>query len=135
MKCLVELEVIKQIEAGILRMDDDGTTWKIKRLFRGEYCVRQEPKRTGNIQNLGYVQIGITINGKTKIAYVHRVQWVRHNGLIPDGFEINHKNGIKTDNRIENLELVTRKQNIHHAWANGLNWAGSCYGKPRPVTT
>jgi hypothetical protein len=35
-------------------------------------------------------------------------------GKIPKGKEINHKSGDKHDNRVDNLEIVSRQQNITH---------------------
>ena len=53
-------------------------------------------------------------------ALVHRIIWELVNGPIPAGREINHLNGIKTDNRICNLEAVTHAENMMHAYVTGL---------------
>ncbi len=45
----------------------------------------------------------------------HRLVWEAFNGPIPDGLEINHRNGVKDDNRLENLEVVTASQNKLHS--------------------
>lgn len=43
---------------------------------------------------------------RTGTAYEHRLVWEAHHGAIPKGGVIHHKNGIASDNRIENLELL-----------------------------
>lgn len=58
---------------------------------------------------------GIPYNGS-----VHRLVLLAFEGPGPDGNEVNHKNGVKTDNRLENLEYVTREGNMRHAWDTGL---------------
>lgn len=41
-----------------------------------------------------------------RVCQLHRRIWENHFGKIPDDHQIHHKNGIKTDNRIENLECI-----------------------------
>ena len=61
----------------------------------------------------GYHRVGLFYLGKSHNKYVHRI--VAEAFLGPsDGREINHKNGNKTDNRVENLEWVTRSENVKH---------------------
>ena len=45
------------------------------------------------------------------ISYA-RYLWEEHNGKIPDGYEVDHINNDKTDDRLENLQLLTREENI-----------------------
>lgn len=67
-------------------------------------------KLVGTI-NYGYMIFKVTIN---KIKYtdrIHRIIYEMFNGPIPKGIEIDHINGIRNDNRIENLRLATTSQN------------------------
>jgi len=61
-----------------------------------------------------------------KILYpAHRIMWVYHNGSIDENMQIDHINGIKFDNRIENLRLVTAQQNCFNRSrlkAKGYTW-------------
>jgi hypothetical protein len=75
-------------------------------------------RRVGSLSSYGYIKIGRR-NGPEMLA--HRLIWEIVNGPIPEGMQINHINGIKTDNRIANLELVTPQQNSAHAYRTGLS--------------
>lgn len=46
---------------------------------------------------------------------VHRIIAASVHGPIPEGMVVNHINSDRSDNRIENIEIVTNRQNIHHA--------------------
>lgn len=63
----------------------------------------------------GYIQNTFkNKDGKPIGCYRHRVIWYYFNGEIPESYEIDHINGIKTDNRLENLRLVTPKENMNN---------------------
>lgn len=54
------------------------------------------------------------LDGKKRL--VHRVVLQAFLGPCPLGHEVNHVNGVKSDNRAENLEYVTRSANVAHAY-------------------
>jgi hypothetical protein len=83
--------------------------------------VKGKPFKRRN--SCGYVQIKFRHpNDWTQEVAVlaHRVIWESVHGLIPEGKEINHRNGIKLRNRVDNLEAVSHLANVHHARDTGL---------------
>lgn len=55
-----------------------------------------------------------------KAFFAHRIVAEVFLGRCPRGHQINHKDGNPKNNRISNLEYVTRQQNMRHASENGL---------------
>lgn len=68
----------------------------------------------------GYLRIRILRNGVRAPLYVHRLMALTFVHGYADGLQVNHKNGVKTDNRPVNLEWVSRAHNVRLAWQDGL---------------
>lgn len=62
-----------------------------------------------------YLVADLCVNGKPHKKSVHRLVWEAFNGPILGRLEVNHINLNRSDNRLENLELLTHQQNIQHA--------------------
>jgi hypothetical protein len=69
---------------------------------------------------IGYVAGTVRYDGRRKVRidskqyFNSRLVWIWHNGDIPEGLEIDHINRDKSDDRIENLRVVTRIVNIRN---------------------
>ncbi len=72
--------------------------------------------------NLGrqYQFVDLYDHGKHKMFDIHRLVALHFIRSVGGKNEVNHKNGIKTDNRVENLEWVDSSENKKHAYAHGL---------------
>lgn len=81
--------------------------------------------RTGKVLNPsirpdGYKSVLLSRDGKKMSIRVHQLVAQYFLEKEDDKTDINHKNGIKHDNRAENLEWCTKKENMQHAHDNGL---------------
>lgn len=61
----------------------------------------------GTVGDDGYIRIGY----KGRYHKAHRLGWEIHNGPIPKGFFIDHKDRIRCNNGLDNLRLAARQQN------------------------
>lgn len=65
----------------------------------------------GQINNKGYWQTQITIEGKRYVLLVHRIVFFMYHKTNIDNFLIDHIDGNTTHNKIENLRIATRQEN------------------------
>jgi len=84
-----------------------------------------------NPQNCGYLQVNLYNEGKQRRVTVHSLVAAAFIGKRPEGFEINHIDADKKNNRAENLEYLTTSQNHKHAAENLLGYRGELNGQSK----
>jgi len=72
------------------------------------------------LRKSGYYYVTLYQNKHERKAIIHRLIGAAFLPNPQNKPEINHKNGIKADNRLENLEWVTQSENMIHSYKNGL---------------
>jgi len=108
------MEVWKAIEGtcGCIEVSNKG---RVRSLLRGEPMVLKT-----QADKKGYQRLRVTIRREKMTFKVHREvakAFIPNPNLLP---QVNHKDGNKENNSVENLEWVTNRENAHHAIENGL---------------
>lgn len=67
----------------------------------------------------GYGMVSLSKRGFSKRHMVHRLVMAAFVGPLPAGYQVNHKDMNKMNNRADNLEYLTASANVKHAYANG----------------
>jgi hypothetical protein len=77
------------------------------------------------VNNWGYVVRNRWVDGKNEFQLQHRLVWEEANRPLSPGENVHHVNGIKTDNRLENLELWLVAQPAGQRHNDMLEWYAS----------
>jgi hypothetical protein len=104
---------------------EDGRLHEISSV--GTYRVDGQARRQHKTSK-GYMKVSVG----SRTVSVHRLVAV---AFIPNPEhlrEVNHIDGNKANNNVENLEWVTRSQNMKHAYANGLHPGVALHGEDNP---
>lgn len=87
----------------LFSIKDNKLVWRVRKANRvkiGDYA--------GHITNNGYMRVSIN----QKLYLSHRIMFMMyHNRYIPDGLHIDHIDGNKSNNSIDNLRIVTQQEN------------------------
>jgi hypothetical protein len=107
-----EMEIWKDIEGyeGLYKVSNTGKVLGVKR----------EKELTQHENHRGYLKVSLQKDGKRKNELVHRLvakAFLENTEELP---QVNHKDGTKTNNHVENLEWSSQSENMKHAVEKGL---------------
>lgn len=119
------MELWKEIEGfeGNYLVSNKGRIFRRARTYinpQGVNCEVEAKELTPTKNGRGYLHVKIRYNGKRHTLLVHRLV---ASAFVPnpeDKPQVNHLDGDKTNNTVNNLIWVTARENIIHAWETGL---------------
>jgi len=120
---------------GAYKVSNKGRVWSVSRLVRvggktGTVTTKDMLLSQRQDQK-GYMRVYLNDQGRTRFVPVHRLVAL---AFIPNPYnkpQVNHKDGNKQNNCVENLEWCTNGENQLHAYAIGLNYVTGRAGKPK----
>ena len=102
---------------GLYRVSNLGRVKSLERFDALGHRVKERILKPSR-DRYGYYQVVLCKNSIVKAYKVHRLVWSAFNGQIPENMQVNHINEVKSNNRLENLNLMTCKENIN--WGTGI---------------
>lgn len=132
-------EIWKDIEGfeGYFQISNLGRVKSVKRILINSSNIKRTIKEkilSPHMSSNGYWMISLNKNRVVVKTSIHRLIAMAFINNPESKPCVNHINGIKTDNRIDNLEFVTASENIQHAYDTGLIKASAKakFGKENP---
>lgn len=127
-------EIWKDIKGyeGFYQVSNKGNVKSLERIIRRKHNKSKEIKIKERIlkpylykrrrSNSCTPTVALSVNGKLKTHSVHRLvaETFLSNGVNVSKLEVNHIDGNSENNCVENLEFITKKENIRHAFNNKL---------------
>lgn len=107
---------IKDYE-GIYEVSNLGNVRKL-RFINGKHNFEKIKICKQTLNAWGYMTVSLSKNGKSNTKRVHKL--VANAFLGESNLQVDHIDGNKTNNRLDNLEYVTPKENTNRAWQKGI---------------
>lgn len=97
---------------GLYEIDTQGNLYSLR--------FNKRKKMKPNVNSRGYYKAGLSIDGKYNCVKIHRLVAEAFIDKIAGKEHVNHIDGNKLNNNVNNLEWCTHKENVHHAIKNNL---------------
>ena len=127
-KCVVGWE-------GVYEVSDQGRVRSLDRVVsapsRWGHLVQQRRRgriMSGHAKSHGYVRVALQHEGAATYAYVHALVLQAFRGARPEGHETRHLNGLRSDNRLLNLDYGTHRDNQMDRVKHGTSNRGERHG-------
>jgi len=97
---------------------------RVMRMGGSPRCKKDRLLNPSDTGSTGYLSVSLSVGGKRKGVDVHLLVMAAFVGPCPEGHNVNHKDNVKTNGRLSNLEYLTFSQNTQHALALGAMATG-----------